>query len=246
MDPSLNEVAPGPLPVGTGEERRVPHRSRTARWVGEHTAGFVLAGGQSTRMGRDKALSMLGGRALITHAVSALRAAGLSASIAGGHSGLSEFAPLIADSEQGLGPLAGVCSGLASTNARFGVFLSVDMPFVPPELLVYLLYHAEITGSAVTVPSLAGFAQTFPAVVDCRILPDLQVELRAGRRGCFAAFQAAAASLGENVGHVSVEFLAQSGQVVHPGGLPPVFWFLNLNTPADARRAEVLWTRRIA
>ena len=209
-------------------------------------AGFVLAGGRSSRMGRDKALLMLGGRPLIAHALSTLRAADLSASIAGAHGGLTEFAPVVADVASSRGPLAGVCGALASSSARFAVFVPIDLPFLPPSLLVYLLHHARITGRAVTVPSLAGFAQTFPAVIDRCALPVLQSELHSGRNGCFAAFQAASARLGQSASIVPVEFLAQAGHAFHPHGLPPIVWFSNLNTPADAEQAETLWMRRIA
>jgi molybdopterin-guanine dinucleotide biosynthesis protein A len=207
---------------------------------------FVLAGGQSTRMGRDKALLPLGGRPLISHALSTLRAAGLSATIAGANCDLSGFAPVIDDSQPGLGPLAGVCAALAATAARFAVFLSIDSPFLPPSLLAYLLHRARIAGGAIAVPSIAGFAQTFPAVIDRRAQPALQAELRAGRKGCFSAFQAAAASLGQPLSRVSVELLAQSRHVVHDSGLHPFCWFFNLNSPADFERAEALWSRRIA
>jgi molybdopterin-guanine dinucleotide biosynthesis protein A len=33
---------------------------------------------------------------------------------------------------------------------------------------------------------------------------------------------------------------------MHLHGLAPVYWFLNLNTPADLERAEALARRRIA
>ena len=34
--------------------------------------------------------------------------------------------------------------------------------------------------------------------------------------------------------------LAQAGQVFHPQGLPPLRWFLNLNSPENLRQAEAL------
>jgi molybdopterin-guanine dinucleotide biosynthesis protein A len=197
-------------------------------------------------MGRDKALLQFACRPLIAHAISIFQGAGVSASIAGSHTPLDSFASVVADPAPDLGPLSGVCAALASTSARHAVFLSVDQPFVPPSLLWFLLHHARITGRAVTVPAVTGFDQTFPAVIDRAVLPTLQVELDAGRHGCFAAFQAAAASLGQHISSVPVEFLAQSGHVMHPHGLPLVHWFLNLNTPADLERAEALARRRIA
>jgi len=209
-------------------------------------AGFVLAGGRSTRMGQDKALIALGGRPLIAHALSILGEAGLPASICGASSELGEFAPVLADVRSGLGPLAGICTALRATAARYAVVVSADTPFLPASLLCRLLDRARITNRVVTVASLAGFAQTFPAVIDLRAQASLQAELDTGPAGCFAAFEAASASLGQSVDRVPVEMLVQSGQAVHPSGLSPIFWFLNLNTPREMERAEALWTRRIA
>jgi molybdenum cofactor guanylyltransferase len=209
---------------------------------------FILAGGHSTRMGRDKALLPLAGRPLIAHTLSLLADAGLPAAIAGTRPELRSFAPVIDDFESrdaGLGkakanrgPLAGICAALASVSAAHAVFLSVDQPLLPASLLAYLLHHARITASAVTVASLNGSAQTFPAVLDRAVLPALENELTAGRLGCLAAYRSAAAALGRPCCAVPVEFLLQSGQVAHPSGLPAACWFLNLNTPADLERAE--------
>jgi molybdenum cofactor guanylyltransferase len=207
----------------------------------EQAAGFILAGGQSSRMGRDKALLPFAGRPLIAHALSILRDAGLPVSIAGARSDLRSFAPVVEDAESGpqlaLGPLAGVCAALASTAVRHAVFVPVDLPLLPASLLRFLLHHAQITGRAVTVLSVNGFAHTFPAVLDCTILPLLSTELAAGRRGCFAAFQTAAAALNQPVSTVALELLVQAGQVDHPSGLPAVRWLLNVNTRADLELA---------
>ncbi len=209
--------------------------------------GFVLAGGQSRRMGRDKALLPFAGRPLIAHALSILGEAGLPATIAGSRSpSLAEFALVVDDLEPGLGPLAGICAAMASISEQHAVFLPVDLPLLPPTLIAYLLHHAHTTGHAVTVPTINGFAETFPVVLDRAVLPTLKAELETGRNGCYSAFQAAAVALNQPISNIAVELLAQSGHASHPLGLPPFCWFLNLNCTADLAKAEAFVTRRIA
>jgi molybdopterin-guanine dinucleotide biosynthesis protein A len=208
----------------------------------DQTAGFVLAGGQSSRMGSDKALTRLGGTPLIVYALKILQHSGLSVSIAGARSSLSAYAPVIED--LGHGPLSGICNALSSTTARRVVFLSVDMPLIPSSLLDALLHQAHFTDAAVTVPSVSGFAETFPSVVDRALLPALESEQLAGNTGCYAALRSAAARINKPFLVIPVENLVQSGQIEQTGDLPPTFWFLNLNTPSDLARAEVLLTAR--
>jgi len=201
-------------------------------------AGFVLAGGRSSRMGQDKSLVQLAGQPLVVHALRILREAGMTASLAGGQPTLAAFAPVVEDSQSDLGPLGGICAALASTLARLAVFLPIDLPLLPASLIAYLLDHARITGESVTVPSVNGFAQTFPAVLDRAALAALESELEAGRGGCFAGFQTAAARLGGPITVLPVEMLAQSGHIAHPQGLPAARWFLNVNTPEGLRLAH--------
>lgn len=207
--------------------------------------GFVLAGGQSSRMGRDKALLQFAGRPMIAHALSILSQAGLQAAIAGASpaasAALSKFASIIHDSAPSTGPLSGICAALAATSTRYAVFLPVDLPFLPASLLVFLLRHAQTINSAITVPIVADFAPTFPAVIDRAALPALQNELNSDRSGCFSAFQAASAALQQPFSTVAIEPLLASGRLSHPQGHPPADWFINLNTPADLARAEALY-----
>lgn len=205
-------------------------------------AGFVLAGGLSSRMGTDKALVPLAGEPLIVHALGILREADLEPRIAGARSPLAQHAPVIEDS--GKGPLGGICAALASTQARWAVFLPVDQPLLPPSLLRELLWYAQVTGAAATVPRVSGFTETFPAVVDRAALPSLEAFLSAGAGGCFDALQAAAQQLGRPVSAVPIELLVQAGQVDHPAALPPTMWFVNLNAPAEVARVESLLARR--
>ena len=82
------------------------------------TAGFVLAGGRSSRMGRDKSLLELDGEALVARAARRVEAAAGCVAIVGhvgrhGHFGW----PVVADLRPGEGPLAGIEAALASPHA---------------------------------------------------------------------------------------------------------------------------------
>jgi molybdenum cofactor guanylyltransferase len=200
--------------------------------------GFVLAGGQSTRMGQDKALVQFAGRPLVAHAVGILQSAGLSATIAGARSPLTHFSSVLEDAEPDHGPLQGICTALESISSQLAVFLPVDLPLLPPTLLTFMLAHARITAAPATLASINGFTQSFPAVISKIAYPALLAELRAGRRGSYSACQAAAASLCQPISVLAVESLAQSGHVIHPGALPVSRWFLNVNAPDDLLRAK--------
>lgn len=212
-------------------------KSQLGQAVGD-VDGFVLAGGQSSRMGLDKALIELNGQPLIVHALYILRRADLPVTIAGARCDLSRYAPLLDDA--GLGPLGGICVALASTSAEYTVFLPVDMPLLLPLLISVLVEYARSTHSAVTVPSVNGFAQTFPCVIQRAALPALKSELNAGNDGCFSAFRAAAVHLQMPFKVLAVENLVQAGQLEHLENLPAAFWFLNVNTPSDLDRAQSL------
>jgi molybdopterin-guanine dinucleotide biosynthesis protein A len=216
----------------------LPHSCTT----GIEAEGFVLAGGRSTRMGSDKSLIQFAGAPLIQHALSILSDADLKSRIAGARADLSAFAPVIPDNSahSDLGPLSGICSALNATHVRHAIFLPVDLPLIPPSLISYLLHHAIITESAISLVSLAGFQQTFPAVIDCAAVPALQASLQSNDRKTLSAFKAASNAVARPFSALPLELLVQSGQVVHPAGIHPASWFLNVNTPQDLTRAEAL------
>jgi molybdopterin-guanine dinucleotide biosynthesis protein A len=189
-------------------------------------------------MGTDKALTVLAGRPLVAYAVEVLKQAGLKASIVGARAELAAFGSVIKDA--GVGPLGGICAGLASTDCELSVFLPVDLPLLPSSLIAVLLDHARTTGAAVTVPSVNGFAQTFPAVLDRELLAPLRAALENGKGGCFEGFKSAAAETGKPMRVLPMEMLVQAGQVGQPDGLPAATWFLNVNRPDDLARAESL------
>ncbi len=104
--------------------------------------GVVLAGGRSTRMGRDKAMLAWQGRPLLDRQIDVLRRCGVDAwQISGDRPDYGS----VADMQAGLGPLGGLVSvaGAVSGDADLLV-IPVDMPLLGPDLLRRLrLAHAQ-------------------------------------------------------------------------------------------------------
>jgi len=219
--------------------------SATGRQIGAEAAGFVLAGGRSSRMGTDKALVELNGALLIVRALRILQEAGLESAVAGARSDLSAYACVIEDRLE-RGPLSGICAALGSTSAEFSVFISVDMPLLPPVLVGYLVEHAQETEAGITLVSVNGFVQTFPAVIHRSLAPVLDAELQNGDGGCVSAFRVAAERECRLLRILPLESLVQAGQVEDPRGLPAAFWFVNANTAEDLAQAERLLCRFVA
>lgn len=97
--------------------------------------GFVLAGGQSLRMGRDKATAEFRGRAMVEIACETLRSFCASVAIAGNREELSRFAPVVTEQRVRCGPAAGVEAGLKVCGQPWAMFVPVDVPLAPAGLL---------------------------------------------------------------------------------------------------------------
>jgi molybdopterin-guanine dinucleotide biosynthesis protein A len=107
--------------------------------------GFVVAGGQSRRMGRDKALLPWGETDLLGHALARLRTVAGDVRILSGSGPryLDRGVPVLTDPVPDAGPLAGVLAGLATADDHPGLFLAVDLPGVPVALLARLVDLVE-------------------------------------------------------------------------------------------------------
>jgi molybdenum cofactor guanylyltransferase len=97
--------------------------------------GFVLAGGRSSRMGEDKALLRFCGRPMVEIAVEKLRKFCAEVTIAGNREDLAGFAPVVLETRVEVGPAAGVEAGLGVTKQDWAMFVPVDVPLVPGDLL---------------------------------------------------------------------------------------------------------------
>ena len=105
-------------------------------------AAVLLAGGQSRRMGRDKALlPVADGRLLWQRQLDVLRELRPAELFISGpaREGFPLDTPLLADDAPGLGPLAGIAAGLAAARSPLLVVLAVDLPRMTAEYLRCLL-----------------------------------------------------------------------------------------------------------
>lgn len=98
-------------------------------------SGYVLAGGKSSRMGRDKALLELAGKPLVLRAVEKLRRVCAEVSIVGNRAELGVYAPLVRDLHEGCGPLGGIEAAFLHSGKNWNLFMAVDMPFLPAGFL---------------------------------------------------------------------------------------------------------------
>jgi molybdenum cofactor guanylyltransferase len=183
-----------------------------------HAAGFVLAGGRSSRMGQDKALLTLGGEPLVKRAIRKLSEVCADVAIAGGREELTQFGRVIPDERVGCGPLSGIVAALEQSSFEWNLFLAVDAPFVPVSVLKELLLMAAGFPGGCVMARTQGVLQPLCAVYSRKALEVLKQELAAGRWKVTRAIEAAGPVKVMDFGNTS--------------------WFANLNTPEEFAEAE--------
>jgi molybdopterin-guanine dinucleotide biosynthesis protein A len=146
----------------------------------EDVTAFVLAGGQSTRMGADKVFLDFHGKTLLARALEIATSVASTVFIVGSRDKFAAYATVVEDIYPGRGPLGGIHAALANTTTDLNVILAVDQPFLPAEFLRYLVERARLSGSTVTVARPGGRLQPLCAVYR-RVFRDRAEEaLRAG------------------------------------------------------------------
>jgi molybdopterin-guanine dinucleotide biosynthesis protein A len=168
------------------------------------TVGVVLAGGRSTRMGRDKALAPLAGRPLIAHVAARFRPQ-VDALFLNVNGDAARFASLgcevVADAAPtgGGGPLAGVAMALRRAQSLGAARLATapcDAPFLPLDLVARLAAAAGASGAQLAVAATAAGLEPMFALWSTALAPEVEAALAAGDGGprqLIARFDAAQA-----------------------------------------------------
>lgn len=222
-------------------------------------AGYVLAGGRSTRMGQDKALLQLAGVPLVQHAVRKLRSVVTDVCILSSRPELEPFAPLVADLRENCGPLGGIEAALANTRRQWVLMMPVDTPFVPAALLRYWMDGVlQQSDARVSLFSVDGAVQPALCMLHRDIAPYVRRSLDQSRLKLYpelrnAALELAALNHAEiedvllvrewNEREVAVfsaelEAAGKSDEVTIAQWAAVPLWFANLNTPEEFAEAE--------
>jgi molybdopterin-guanine dinucleotide biosynthesis protein A len=148
--------------------------------VGASVVGFVVAGGESRRMGRDKAVLPWGGQTLLEHAIERLHRVTDDVRVLCGPMARYESygVPVVPDAVADQGALGGVLSGLLALDRPLGLFLAVDLPAVPPALLDALVARAP--GFDAVVPVWRDGPEPLCAVYSVACLEPIRRRLAAG------------------------------------------------------------------
>jgi molybdopterin-guanine dinucleotide biosynthesis protein A len=170
-------------------------------------------------MGRDKSLLELEGQTLVEVGLHKLRVVCEDVAIAGGAAELGRFAQVIADEMQERGPLAGMVAALTWSSNEWNIFLAVDLPFVPVQVLRQLVNWAEGGGAMAVICRVEGRDQPLCGAYSKSCTEILRRQLHAGKlrvRGAVALLEPV--HLPDFVGSEAL-------------------WFRNLNTLDDFRAA---------
>jgi molybdopterin-guanine dinucleotide biosynthesis protein A len=142
--------------------------------------GVVLAGGRSSRFGRDKALLVLDGETLLSRAVRTLSALCGDVLVLGPpeRAALAPAARVIPDKRPGDGPLPALATALRAMQGERMLAVATDMPLLNPDLLRYIINRSD--GYDVAVPRVGGRTQQLHAVYARGCLPAIESQLQRG------------------------------------------------------------------
>jgi len=187
----------------------------------EDCTAIIMAGGDSQRMGMDKANLLLDGKALLQSVIATMRQLfpQVIVSVRRPRAGidLSQVCDEVPDG----GPLAGLAASLGQISTPWAFMVACDMPFVVPEL-VELLAGYRARHQAV-VPVVHGHPQPLVAFYAASCLAPLRASLAAQQKSLRGALR-----------QLDVRYVDEAEMLAVD---PQLRSFFDLDTPQDVEAA---------
>ncbi|PYY20457.1 MAG: hypothetical protein DMG60_00135 [Acidobacteria bacterium] len=192
----------------------------------EDLTGFVLAGGVSRRMGRDKAQIPWRGGTLLTHAIEQVEGVAPKVFVVGSLGANKLPVPVLADNLSGVGPLAGIQTALSNSSTDWNLVIAVDLPLVMAEVLNWIAGFRTRATQVAIAPRVNSRLQPLCAVYHRGLLPEIDEAL--------ARQQSSIHRLLERLSTRIIE----EDELIANGFAPETF--LNVNTPEDLECARAI------
>lgn len=163
----------------------------------ENVCAVILAGGKSSRMGRDKASLLFGQETFLQRIAAELDACGFGEKYVSLGSGTAEKAgfhipggwTVIRDRYRDCGPLGGIHAALSACRAEWALFVSCDTPLYRREFADLLI--SKIPGTDTEPEHCVGTQLLVPVTPDGRwhmtcalwrksLLPEVEAQLKSG------------------------------------------------------------------
>jgi len=189
-------------------------------------SAVVLAGGQSRRLGTDKALLTFNGRTLLAATIETLRPLFQEVIVVSNQpqAHAHPASRLVGDVFPGKGSLGGIYSGLVAAGAPHCLVVACDMPFLNAGVIRYM---ASLASDAdVVIPRLAANVEPLHAIYAKTCLPHMRQLLDEGNLKIIDFFPKV------RVRYVEASELAPWD--------PDHRAFMNINTPQDLARVMAL------
>jgi molybdopterin-guanine dinucleotide biosynthesis protein A len=144
----------------------------------EDCTALILAGGDSQRMGQDKAALVLNGKTLLECVITTMQSIfpAVVVSVRQAREGLN--VSQVCDGQVASGPLAGLIAGLERVETPWVFAVACDMPFVTQVVVARL---AEFrAGYQAVVPMIGGYPQPLAAFYATSALDAMRASLATG------------------------------------------------------------------
>lgn len=188
----------------------------------EDCTAIILAGGDSHRMGRDKAILEFAGQTLIQSVLDTVQPLFPTTIVSVRRARPEINLPQVCDTEESGGPLTGLVSALAQVTTPWVFVVGCDMPFVSPDLIKLLATNrAEYQA---VVPVAHGRAQPLLAFYSSTCLTAMRANLASGDKSLLGLLK-----------RLSVCYVGE-GELL--GVDPQLRSFFDLDTPQDVAIAQ--------
>jgi molybdopterin-guanine dinucleotide biosynthesis protein A len=146
-------------------------------------AGFILAGGESTRMGRNKAALELDGAPMLVRTARLVESVAGPPTVIGNLNGGDSFGlRVVADDWPGAGPLGAIATALRVSTVPWNLIVACDLPYLTKPWLEFLAARALASQADAVIPTNTRGAEPLCAVYGKRCEAPISAALERGVR----------------------------------------------------------------